>query len=394
MQRNPASYPPLHPSVTPRIDPTVLATYCGLFSAVAYTASNICLRSVAHCDPIWVSCVKALPTVLIVGPWLLVRAARNQGLTPSWGLLGILAAAGLAGQIGGNVLFQWSLGIIGIALTVPLCLGSMILAGVVVGRWFLGETVTRQMVTATLVLVTAIAILSLGASAANQSFGVVEGTGQRVWVAVGVAAACFAGMTYCLLGTVIRWSAARGTPISTILTVICLTGLISLGLLTVVRLGPAAMLNTPRDDLFVMLSAGLFNAAAFLALTKALQQSGLVYVNALNASQTALAAVAGVVLFGEVTSVYLVLGILLTVVGLLMMKQGPRGADRPQPRTSPNGCAAASLRHSGSGPTGSPSPLKTRASHADRSPSPGSRPAMTSASRDRRALPPCDRSRK
>jgi drug/metabolite transporter (DMT)-like permease len=85
-----------------------------------------------------------------------------------------------------------------------------------------------------------------------------------------------------------------------------------------------------------MLLAGLCNAAAFLTLTLALQLAGLVYVNALNASQTAMAAVAGVVVFGEAVTPWLVLGVLLTAGGFLLMRGGRRGGRSAGQCTGPD----------------------------------------------------------
>jgi drug/metabolite transporter (DMT)-like permease len=59
---------------------------------------------------------------------------------------------------------------------------------------------------------------------------------------------------------------------------------------------------------------------AFAALTKALHLSSVPFVNALNASQSAMAAVIGVLLFREAFSLPLLSGVLLTAVGLLMMR--------------------------------------------------------------------------
>ena len=47
----------------------------------------------------------------------------------------------------------------------------------------------------------------------------------------------------------------------------------------------------------IMLAAGVFNLIAFVAVTRALQIATLVYVNALNASQVAMAGLAGVIFF-------------------------------------------------------------------------------------------------
>lgn len=84
------------------------------------------------------------------------------------------------------------------------------------------------------------------------------------------------------------------------------------------------MRETTRGDFGMMLLAGIFNVIAFLALTRALQITSLVRVNALNASQVAMASVAGIVLFQEQASPALTLGVALTVVGLLIMPRHKR----------------------------------------------------------------------
>jgi drug/metabolite transporter (DMT)-like permease len=70
-----------------------------------------------------------------------------------------------------------------------------------------------------------------------------------------------------------------------------------------------------------MLLAGLFNTAAFLAFTRSLQIATVVYVNALNATQACLAALAGVLLFGEALSPELALGVVLTIAGILLIRR-------------------------------------------------------------------------
>ena len=76
-------------------------------------------------------------------------------------------------------------------------------------------------------------------------------------------------------------------------------GLISLSLLSLQRIGVAGMLQTSLPDLAMMLLAGVCNAIAFVSLTRCLQLTSVVYTNALNAAQAALAAIAGVLIFRE-----------------------------------------------------------------------------------------------
>lgn len=304
--------------------PIVVGTYCGILSAVGYTAANACLRAVSDCDPVWVSCVKAFPTVALVGPWLFVRMARSQVIVRSFPPLVWLVVAGLVAQLAGNVLFQWTLGVIGMALAVPLNLGSMIISGALVGHFFLEEDVPPRTVLALAVLLTSILVLSLGAPDAGSA---VASLGDRLsastWALVAVVAACSSGIAYSGLGVAIRNACNQGTPAATVVTLVCSIGVLSLGTLSLAKIGTAAMWATQRADLAMMLAAGVCNAVAFFALAKALQLTGLVHVNGLNASQTAMAALAGIVLFQEPITVALVVGVTLAVVGLLLMV-GPK----------------------------------------------------------------------
>ena len=85
------------------------------------------------------------------------------------------------------------------------------------------------------------------------------------------------------------------------------------------------MAATTESEWWIMLGAGVCNAIAFVALTKSLQLTSVVYVNALNATQATMAAVAGVLIFQEAVSKALVAGVGLTIVGLLLMRKGRAG---------------------------------------------------------------------
>jgi drug/metabolite transporter (DMT)-like permease len=301
-----------------------LGTVFGLASAIGYTAANTCLRAASDYDPIWVSAVKAVPTILFVGPWVLLLAARGRTVLPQTQVVVKLILAGLVGQLGGNVLFQWSLGVIGMALTVPLALGTIILGGALLGRVFLGEPLTIKTLISTLVLIVAIFVLSLGADDAHRSV-VGPDVSLDPWkLTRGVAAAAASGLAYSILGVVIRYGVTGRTTVSMTLCIISIVGIVSLGTGSLWRIGWEGMLATDGWDFQIMLLAGLFNAAAFLAITRAFQLASVVYVNALNTTQAAMAAVAGVFFFQESLSAELGLGILLTITGLLLMRNGRR----------------------------------------------------------------------
>jgi drug/metabolite transporter (DMT)-like permease len=166
-----------------------------------------------------------------------------------------------------------------------------------------------------------------------------------------VAAAGFSGIAYSCLSVMLRYASNRGTPISSLLFLVGLTGFVLLGLVVRVRLGgfPLATLHGPAWG--YLLGAGTCNVLAFAALTKALHLSSVPFVNALNASQSAMAALIGVLLFREAFSLPMMSGVLLTVMGLLMMKsRSPSSA----PAGEPNASSTIEPPHDSVAPTRAP----------------------------------------
>lgn len=304
--------------------PAVWGTIFGAISAVAYTAANVCLRAVTEYDPVWVSCVKAFPTVVGTAPWLFLLRRSGERLFPPPKVIGTLVMAGLLGQLGGNVVFQWALGVIGMALTVPLCMGALIIGSATLGRICLNEPLTVKTVAALTALVAAIWMLSLGARDAASVSELLEESTWLVTLAVG--AACLAGVSYAVLGVAIRRAVLGQASVAATTFCVALTGVLTLAPASIARLGWEQIWQTPPDDFAIMLLAGLFNLVAFVALTRALQIATLAYVNALNASQVAMAALAGVVFFREQPSIALALGAGLTIAGLLLL---PRPGKHP-----------------------------------------------------------------
>ena len=140
-------------------------------------------------------------------------------------------------------------------------------------------------------------------------------------VALGVVAAFFSGVSYALLGVAIRNAAQQGCP--------AVTSVVIVGLAGVLVLLPICLTRSPLSQFFVvsggslgwMIAAGMANALAFISLTMSLQLIGVIYVNALNATQAAMAAVAGIAIFQEPPSAALLLGVILTALGLSVMRR-------------------------------------------------------------------------
>ena len=318
-----------------------LGVTMGLLSAAAYTATNIALRGVTRGgDPdwaIWVTCLKSVPSA--TAAWLLIglRLYRGQPTWPAGRVIAWLAVLGLFTSAGANVLFQWSLGLCGLALAVPTVFATIILTGAVLGLRWLGEALTPRTLLAMGLLVAAILVLSLGAKAAASVPAASEMsrspevapvvpapllTGTAA-VLTGIGFAAVAGTLYGLLGVVIRQVTTAAVPLPVTLAVVSSVGVVGLGLTAGLRMSTAELGGSAREYA-LLLAAGLLNAIAFFAIGGALRRIPVVQVNLINASQAALCALAGVLIYHEPLTTALAAGTALTVLGLVLVERGPR----------------------------------------------------------------------
>lgn len=325
---NQASLPPdAHTAGPNRLSPqTVGGLFC-ILAALCYTASNFCMRKLAllGAPPMWATCNRETVTVVILGPWLLWQAFRGQRVLPSLKAIAAIAAVGVAVQVAGNLLSQWSMEIVGLSVNIPVIFGAMLLASAVLGRLLLGESVTVQTFIALGLLIGALVLLGLGAGAAGGDASA-QGVSLRI-VLMAVAASACAGVTYALLSIAIRGAAITQTPSASLMLIVTGVGTLSLGLLSLERLGPAAMLTTPPAQFAWMGTAGLANLLGLMAITRGLQLTTVVHANMLNASQVAMAAVGGVLLFGESFSGWLLSGTALMIAGIILINRPETPAD-------------------------------------------------------------------
>ena len=318
----------------------VAGAFFGVASAVLYTLANIALRHCVGIDPFLVSAVKAAPTVLVLGPFLGWMLARGEAVATSGRMVPRFIAAALIGQFVGNAAFQGALGMIGLAATVPITLGTMIIGAAVLGRVILHEPVRVRTAVAMVVLIASVIVLSLpdlkGSVGPESNQSLTSETGQssetdasRLWLGSFLAAA--SGAAYALFGVMMRQSLTGGLSAPLTMFISGAVGTISLWSMTLFRLGPETLSLVPSNDWATMFAAGCLNFTAFVALSASLKSLPVVAVNLINASQVAMAAAAGIILFAEPVTSSLVLGIALTFVGL-----GILAGRRPQRRLSPS----------------------------------------------------------
>jgi drug/metabolite transporter (DMT)-like permease len=197
------------------------------------------------------------------------------------------------------------------------------------GRVFLGESVSRRSMAAIGLLLVSLVLLGMAAWVAGKRVSTESG----LLIALAVGAACMAGAIYALLMIIIRRTVTGTTTTSAIVFITTLIGVLTLGPLSVCRLGARELLATPLEQVFWMLAAGTLNLVAFLAITKGLQLTTVVHANLLNASQVAMAAIAGITLFPakEHPNAWLLAGVGLTILGVMLVGRphdGDQDADQ------------------------------------------------------------------
>ena len=295
----------------------VAASICGVIAAVMYTAANIALRSCVDVDSFLVSAAKAAPTVILLGPMLIWMRLRGEPIVTSRRMIPRFIAVSLLAQIFGNVAFQVALGIVGLAASVPITLGVLIIGGAIFGWMILGEPVNRVKIISMVILITAVIVLSLPNSEAQASL---PKSSYSMWI--GALAAAASGAAYALFGVSMRQTLTGGVSAVATMFISGVVGTIALWCITIGWIGLEPIHAASSRQWVMMATAGVCNLTAFAALSASLKSLPVVAVNLINASQVAMAAVAGVILFAEPVTAFLVLGIALTIVGLLILAKG------------------------------------------------------------------------
>ena len=300
----------------------------GIVAAVAYSLSNLALRRLSDSESgggsgwdLWVTAMKAMPTSVVAWFLVLRRQVCQKPAFPPIRLLPTLVVAALVIQFGGNLSFQVAIGYLGLGITVPLVFACIICVGAVMGHVFLGDPITKQVVTSMGVMMMAIVLLSIGTMPRHSSNAILTaipsaGMGQ---VMIGIGSAVLSGCSYGAVGVVIRSFVRSVLSVESMLIVFSTVGGLLLGAGAITLSGWQVLQHGTVRDWPMLLAAGSGNAIAFFSLSHALRVMDVNRINVINASQNAMCAVGAVVLFQEQLSNLAVIGVALTIVGLILL---------------------------------------------------------------------------
>lgn len=314
----------------------------GLFAAAAYSIANMALRQLAHTDggagwDMWVAGTKAFPTFFIAVTLIAWRRFNGLHSFAEWNFVWPIAVAAVFNQLGGNLPFQMSLRVIGLAVSVPICFASIICSGAFVGRIVLGDQVSVRSAISMGLMVAAIVFLSSGASSRTTTpvtpadiaddVAQLEPNAQPTaldasagpGVAIGVMLSIISGLCYGITGVYIRKAVRSQMPVAATLFLFSAAGFLILVPGSLLLLPLSEISSTSPEDWATIAIAGTFNAIGFFAITHAMRFLTISRANVINASQNAMCAVGAVTMFGEQLSYAAIAGICLTIAGLLTL---------------------------------------------------------------------------
>ena len=298
-------------------NPVLLGTLLTASSALNYSAANVFLRQMARPVDfdwaVWVTANKAVVSFLAALAICLLARRRGEAGFPPRRLVPSLLLAGFLTQVVGNLCFQYALSLGGLALTVPLTFSTLIITGAVGGRLFLREPVRPKTLAAIAVMIAAVFILKGGADEASAAR-----TGGAGSTTPALLMGCLAGVGYGGVGIVVRSARKANVPVSATLVWISATGVFGIGALALVRNGPGVFAATAAAEWLWMFLASLGNAVAFFSVAAAYGLLPVKRVNLVNASQAAIGGVAGVLIFGEPLTGFLIGGTAATILGLVI----------------------------------------------------------------------------
>ena len=314
----------------PASENILAGTLMGFTAAVGYAIAIMVLRHLADNDSItwamWISCVKAIPAAAVAVALGLYWQRHGKPFFPPVRYTVMILTSGLFMQFGSNVGFQWALSKTGMAISVPVSYASMLLLSAWMGRVQLGEVITMRSAIAMAILLVAIGLLSGGASNARSDINELNVT----TLALAIGAALVAGGGWAWTGIVIRQAVTDNVTVAATIFLFSMSGVIGLGLTILLSTGMEYPTTTTNEQYSWMFLAGSFNALAFFMLTAALKYITVLRTNLINASQIAMTTVAGVVLFQETGSSFMVFGTLLTIVGLFTIGRSKEEAKQSE----------------------------------------------------------------
>lgn len=314
---------PTTPTLTPSIvQPRVLfGMACGLLAALCYGSSNVCQRFIAaeRADVSWaifVCMFKLLPLLMMGIAGMLWAKSQGRPIKTTRRIMITMFFAGLVMQWPGNILIQLGMSYCGLAVSVPLCFAFILISGSLFGKWILGEGISKRSILSQGVLVIATGLLAIGAPQAVDS---VAGTTSTASIAFGITVTIISGIAFGYVAVPMREAVKDNGSVSASMAMMAAAGVLSCAVVSCFTMTPQALADISSISWSAILGQGVLTGVAYIFISLAFANLSVIQANVVNASQIALAALGGVLVFHEPATIWLQLGTVLNILGLVSM---------------------------------------------------------------------------
>jgi len=320
-----------------------------------YTVSNASLRHLLDLQaPIdWCLTIKETVAVLLLAPWVLFRLLRRRYRFLSKRLFLILIVASLICQVIGsqNQLIAYAL--VGLVIAVPSLQACLLIATALIGKYSLGDAISRSQWGAMALLLIAVLLLSLGKS--TDTVTAIVGSDSTFRTLKGVGAAILAAIAYAIYFNSLRFLLRKHRnhslgawdsinvhnwighdyatkpedreqryspfPITLLMIVVTGVGMLYYGGVIFATRGIGGFTDVPKECWFWILLSGIANATGFFFQVQALLLASATKVSLIAAFQIVIFAVLGILFFGEPMNILITIGVALAIVGVVFSSQ-------------------------------------------------------------------------
>lgn len=278
---------------------------------VFFQASDISLRLASVNTQFAVGTVlQALPLMLIA---LIVagrrRARRGDRLTAhSWRIISLY---GVLQFFVGNLLFYVAVQYGGLSIASPSVQSQAIWA-VILGGLFLGERISRMMVFGITLFVVGLITLALFKSAGLNL------SGNWIW---SIVCGVLGGLAWASGSAMQRTQLRKGVPLSYILAIGSVSGVLLLNLLIIVYYGISIWQSTELVGALKVLAAGCFNGLAILSISQALKSIEISKVIPIISLSIVLNTLIGGLVFDEYLNAGSIIGMLILFIGVIVVQE-------------------------------------------------------------------------
>jgi drug/metabolite transporter, DME family len=312
-----------------------LGTLCCIGAALGYSISNTFIRFLSvNIDQIWIVTIRESTASLFLLP-LLLYEARNGRLswgTPRarWTIIGCTSIM----QLFANIPSVWAMSKVGMVVAVPIFLGINLVFAAIWGQLLLKQKVTLNAILAIGLLIVAILVFNFGATEVHESIAETVETHETFgfigngWITtLAVLAACLAGLAFSQEGIAMTYAMEQGMSIVAVAWIVPTVGMVLFLPIKMMMTDWSfvnSVINLDHIQIIIaILGMCLANASSFLMVTTGFRLITVVHVNVINSSQVALCAVCGILFFNEPASPLIVLGLVLSIIGITLISIRP-----------------------------------------------------------------------